>query len=139
VGYGRLVMGFINCQLIHHRCKCAHFSSTSLCFQCVDQILLLGCWYLPIILLNPCHFLEADLLPVPYVHGSTTHPLAGTSRRMQRVQAGLGVQGQAELGLGLGGQGVVLGRLPDHSSLALLTNFNCATTPQLPPLEININ
>jgi hypothetical protein len=40
---------------------------------------------------------------------ATASPLTGTSRREQRVQAGLGlvVQGQAELGLG--GQGL-LGR-----------------------------
>jgi len=48
---------------------------------------------------------------------------------------GLGVQEQAELGLG--GQGV-LGRLPDHSSLAPSKTYISTTAPQLPPLEINI-
>jgi hypothetical protein len=53
--------------------------------------------------------------------------LAGTSEWVQRVQAGLrlglGVQGQGQAELGLGGQ-EVLKRLPDHSSLALLKSFN---------------
>ena len=53
-------------------------------------------------------------------------PLAGTFRRVQRVQAELGLE------LGLGGQGV-LGRLPDHSSLTLLKNF-IDIYPLPPPL-----
>jgi len=46
------------------------------------------------------------------------------------VQAGLGlgVQGQGQAELGLGGQ-KVLGRLPDHSSLALLKDFNFRYCP----------
>jgi len=50
---------------------------------------------------------------------------------------GLGVQGQGQAELGLGGQGV-LGRLPDHSSLALLKNFKFPYRPTIFPLEINI-
>jgi len=46
---------------------------------------------------------------------------------------GLGVQGQAELGLG--GQGV-LGKVPDLSSFALLNINNFRHAPQSPPLEI---
>jgi hypothetical protein len=46
---------------------------------------------------------------------------------VQSVQAGLGLglglQGQGQAELGLEGQGA-MGRLPDHSSLALLKNFN---------------
>jgi len=43
---------------------------------------------------------------------------------------GLGAQGQAELGLG--GQGV-LGRLPDHSLLALLKSPNFRYRPTTTP------
>jgi hypothetical protein len=100
---------------------------------------------------------------ITYVHGSTPPqklfiqfctataipPLAETSRRVQRVQAGLGlvVQGQAELGLGgLGNAGKVRAGIPDHSSEGFLTTHrsHCskslisATAPQPPLLEINI-
>jgi len=75
----------------------------------------------------------------PYIHRPPQNffftvlqssPLTGTSRRVQRVQAGLGlgVQGQGQAELGLGGQ-KVLGRLPDHSSLALLKDFNFRYCP----------
>jgi len=87
---------------------------------------------------------------------TATPPPAGTSQRVQQVQAGLGlglgvqgqaemglgVQGQAEMGLGvqgqgqaelrLGGQGV-LRWLPDHSSLALLKNINFRYRPTTAP------
>ena len=59
---------------------------------------------------------------------------------MQRVQAGLGLglgvqeQGQGQVELGLGGQGV-LGRFPDHSSLALLRNFNFRDRPTTAPFR----
>ena len=50
-------------------------------------------------------------------------PFAGTSLRVQWMQTGLGlglgVQGQGQAELGLEDQGV-LGKIPDHSSLALL-------------------
>jgi len=47
------------------------------------------------------------------------------------------VQGQGQVELGLGGKvsaGIpLIGRLPDHSSLALLKTLNSATAPQPPP------
>ena len=62
---------------------------------------------------------------------------------MQSVQAGLGlglglgVQGQGQAELGLGSQGV-LGRLPDHSSLAMLKNVDFRYRPTTArPLEMN--
>ena len=76
--------------------------------------------------------------------------LAGTSRRVQRVQAGLGLglggqgQGQADLGLGVQGVlGKVIAGIPEHSLEGFLTNHrsHCsktlisATAPQLPPLK----
>jgi len=42
------------------------------------------------------------------------------------------VQGQGQAELGLGGQGVQ-GRLPDHSSLALLNNTNFCHRPTTAP------
>jgi muconolactone delta-isomerase len=50
---------------------------------------------------------------------------------------GLGVQGQGQAELGLGSQGV-LGRLPDHSSLAMLKNVDFRYRPTTArPLEMN--
>jgi len=57
------------------------------------------------------------------------------------VQTGLGLvwgwicmQGQGQAELGLGGQGV-LGRLPDHSSLALLKNVAFRHCPTTAPIK----
>jgi len=63
--------------------------------------------------------------------------LAGTSQRVQRVQAGLGLGVQGQVELGPGGQGMLgrLGRLPDHSSLALLKNFNFSYRPTTAPFR----
>ena len=70
-------------------------------------------------------------------------PLAGTSRRVQ-TGLGLGVQGQgqgqAEPGLGEGECGnywPFVGRLPDHSSLALLKNLNIRHRPTTTPFRNN--
>jgi len=65
---------------------------------------------------------------------------------VQRVELGLGVQGQGQAELGLGGQGV-LGRLSDHTSESFLAThrshcskmLSSATAPQpLLPSKINI-
>ena len=63
-------------------------------------------------------------------------PRAGTFRQVQQVQArlGLGLQGQRQAELELGGQGV-LGRLPDHSLLALLKNVNFRCRPTTTPFR----
>ena len=79
--------------------------------------------------------LEKNQFTVLYCNRTS---LAGTSRRVQRVQAGLG--------LGLGVQGVlgkVIAGIPEHSLEGFLTNHrsHCsktlisATAPQLPPLK----